>query len=104
MTGRNRRRPGLQQALAAVRTGDTMVVPKLDRLARSVPDARAIGDSLGNLRHDGADGRCAQAEPRARSSAERGRLARQLLGTFGVVSRWGARRAIADTRLLALRS
>lgn len=46
MTGRNRRRPGLQQALAAVRRGDTLVVPKLDRLARSVPDARAIGDSL----------------------------------------------------------
>ena len=46
MTGRNRRRPGLQQALAAVRQGDTLAVPKLDRLARSVPDARAIGDSL----------------------------------------------------------
>ena len=46
MTGRNRGRPGLQQALAAVRRGDTLVVPKLDRLARSVPDARAIGDSL----------------------------------------------------------
>jgi DNA invertase Pin-like site-specific DNA recombinase len=46
MTGRNRRRPGLEQALAAVRDGDTLVVPKLDRLARSVPDARAIGDTL----------------------------------------------------------
>ncbi|MFE9102609.1 recombinase family protein [Actinomadura geliboluensis] len=37
---------GLDQALAAVRSGDTLVVPKLDRLARSVPDARAIGDTL----------------------------------------------------------
>ncbi len=46
MTGRNRARPGLEQALAAVRKGDTLVVPKLDRLARSVPDARSIGDSL----------------------------------------------------------
>lgn len=45
-TGTNRERPGLGQALAAVRSGDTLVVPKLDRLARSVPDARAIGDSL----------------------------------------------------------
>lgn len=45
-TGTNRARPGLDQALAAVRNGDTLVVPKLDRLARSVPDARAIGDSL----------------------------------------------------------
>ena len=46
MTGRDRKRPGLEQALAAAREGDTLVVPKLDRLARSVPDARAIGDSL----------------------------------------------------------
>ena len=46
MTGRHRRRSGLQRALAAVREGDTLVVPKLDRLACSVPDARAIGDSL----------------------------------------------------------
>ena len=45
-TGTNRIRPGLDQALAAVRSGDTLVVPKLDRLARSVPDARAIGDDL----------------------------------------------------------
>jgi DNA invertase Pin-like site-specific DNA recombinase len=46
MTGTNRARPGLDQALAAVRSGDTLVVPKLDRLARSVPDARAIADKL----------------------------------------------------------
>lgn len=46
LTGTNRARPGLDQALAAVRAGDTLVVPKLDRLARSVPDARDIADSL----------------------------------------------------------
>jgi predicted site-specific integrase-resolvase len=46
LTGTNRSRPGLDNALAALREGDTLVVPKLDRLARSVPDARAIGDSL----------------------------------------------------------
>jgi DNA invertase Pin-like site-specific DNA recombinase len=46
LTGANRARPGLDQALAAVREGDTLVVPKLDRLARSVPDARAIADEL----------------------------------------------------------
>lgn len=45
-TGANRARPGLDQALAAVRAGDTLVVPKLDRLGRSVPDLRDIGDSL----------------------------------------------------------
>ncbi len=46
ISGTKRERPGLDQALAAVRTGDTLVVPKLDRLARSVPDARDIGDTL----------------------------------------------------------
>ncbi|EBO9763247.1 recombinase family protein [Salmonella enterica subsp. enterica serovar Panama] len=46
LTGSNRQRPGLDQALAAVRRGDTLVVPKLDRLARSVPDAREIADAL----------------------------------------------------------
>lgn len=46
LTGTNRLRPGLDQALAAVREGDTFVVSKLDRLARSVPDARDIADSL----------------------------------------------------------
>ena len=29
-----------------MRPGDTLVVPKLDRLARSVPDTRAIGGAL----------------------------------------------------------
>lgn len=46
LTGTNRKRPGLDQAIAAVRRGDTLVVPKLDRLARSVPDARAIAKQL----------------------------------------------------------
>jgi DNA invertase Pin-like site-specific DNA recombinase len=45
-SGTNKARPGLEQAMAAMRKGDTFVVPKLDRLARSVPDARAIGDTL----------------------------------------------------------
>lgn len=64
LTGTSRSRPGLDQALAAVRAGDTLVVPKLDRLARSVPDARAIADALvargvrlalGSSVHDPAD-------------------------------------------------
>ncbi|HYN32890.1 MAG TPA: recombinase family protein [Ilumatobacteraceae bacterium] len=46
VSGTKRERPGLDQALAAVRTGDTLVVPQLDRLVRSVPDARDIGDTL----------------------------------------------------------
>lgn len=46
LTGTNRTRPGLRQAMAAVRSGDTLVVTKLDRLARSLPDARDIADEL----------------------------------------------------------
>jgi hypothetical protein len=46
LTGTNRERPGLREALAACRAGDTMVVTKLDRLARSLPDARAIAEDL----------------------------------------------------------
>jgi hypothetical protein len=46
LTGANRDRPGLRLALAACRSGDTFVVTKLDRLARSLPDARDILDEL----------------------------------------------------------
>ncbi len=63
-TGANRERPGLDRALAARREGDTLAVPKPDRLARSVPDARAIAKelerkgvkpALGATIHDPAD-------------------------------------------------
>ncbi len=50
LTGTSRARPGLDQALAAVREGDTFTVTKLDRLARSVPDAL---DILGQLSERG---------------------------------------------------
>jgi DNA invertase Pin-like site-specific DNA recombinase len=46
LTGTNRERPGLRQAMAACRHGDTLVVTKLDRLARSLPDARDIVKEL----------------------------------------------------------
>jgi hypothetical protein len=60
----HRDRPGLRLALAACRAGDTLVVTKLDRLARSPPDARDILDeltrrnvklSLGGSIHDPTD-------------------------------------------------
>ncbi|MGH9222710.1 MAG: recombinase family protein [Acidimicrobiales bacterium] len=46
LTGTNRDRPGLREALAACRAGDTLMVTKLDRLARSLPDARSIVEDL----------------------------------------------------------
>ena len=44
LTGTNRARPGLRKASAACRNGDTLVVAKLDRLARSLRDAKGIID------------------------------------------------------------
>jgi len=62
LTGTNRDRPGLRQALAACRSGDTLVVTKLDRLARSVPDARVdeltasgVRLNIGGSVHDPTD-------------------------------------------------
>ncbi|MET4001766.1 DNA invertase Pin-like site-specific DNA recombinase [Arthrobacter sp. UYCu511] len=64
--GRNKNRAGLREAVAvaAGRAGDTFVVTKLDRLARSVPDAhqvagylagREIKLSIGSSVHDPTD-------------------------------------------------
>lgn len=41
-----KQRDGLEKALAFVRDGDTLIVTKLDRLARSVPDLYRIVDIL----------------------------------------------------------
>src|SRR5690606_39247251 len=41
-----KQRDGLDKALGYVREGDTLVVTKLDRLARSVPDLYKIVDIL----------------------------------------------------------
>lgn len=64
LTGTNRARPGLREVMAACRAGDVLVVTKLDRLARSLPDARDIVAeltarevklSLGGSMHDPTD-------------------------------------------------
>ena len=46
LTGTNSARPGLEQPMAAVRKGDTLVVPKHDGLTRSAADPRYIADQL----------------------------------------------------------
>lgn len=46
LSGRHRDRPALNEAVAAVRRGDTFIVTKLDRLARSVRDAHDLVDVL----------------------------------------------------------
>ncbi|WP_415502162.1 recombinase family protein [Arthrobacter ulcerisalmonis] len=45
-TGTKRGRPGRNKTLAACYSGDTFVVTKVDRLARSLPEARDIADEL----------------------------------------------------------
>lgn len=45
-SGRNRNRPGLDQALAACHEGATLCVTKLDRLGRSAGDLHAISADL----------------------------------------------------------
>lgn len=63
-SGSDRERPGLREALAACSAGDELVVAKLDRLARSVPDSRDVLDDptarevrldIGGSVHDPAD-------------------------------------------------
>ncbi|WP_270242352.1 recombinase family protein [Kocuria marina] len=46
LTGAHRSRPGPREAMAACWPGDMLVVIKLHRLARSLPDARDIADEL----------------------------------------------------------
>jgi DNA invertase Pin-like site-specific DNA recombinase len=50
LAGGDTERPGLRDALAACRSGDTLVVTKLHRLARSLPDARDIARQLADRR------------------------------------------------------
>lgn len=63
-SGKSMSRVGLEQALEAVREGDTFVVPRLDRLARNVEGALAIMRDLtdrgvvfqnGHTRYDPSD-------------------------------------------------
>ena len=50
LTGTNRTRPGLDQALAAVREGDTFIVSKLDRLDMDHPTTRREKRSIRTAR------------------------------------------------------
>jgi len=49
LSGANRARPGLREAFAACRGGDTLVVTKLDRFARSTADAHDLLDELSRM-------------------------------------------------------
>jgi len=68
-------RPGLREALAACRSGSMLVVIKLDRLSRSLPDVRDFGGLGGQLE-------CNPAHPRG------GRRGRD--GAVQLARAWGA--------------
>ncbi len=79
LTGTNRDRPRLRQALAAGRAGDTLVVTKLDRLTRSLPDARTIADELTAREIKLALGTCARSNRPGRPAAvQRARQGRRV--------------------------
>ncbi|ROZ63298.1 recombinase family protein [Kocuria soli] len=81
-SGGSTNRPGLDALLAHVREGDEIVVPSMDRLARSVPDLYALVDGL---RARGVAVRFLKEgqrfEPGANSS-----MSRLLLGVLGAVA------------------
>lgn len=71
-------RPQLQAALEFVREGDTLVITRLDRLARSIPDLREIVDGLDAK---GVTFRCLQQGALDTTRAD-GRLLLNILGAF----------------------
>jgi DNA invertase Pin-like site-specific DNA recombinase len=76
------RRPRLQEAIAALRPGDTLVVYKLDRLARSLRDLLTILDRL-----EGAQARFRSLTESIDTSTAAGRMMMQMLGAFAEFER-----------------
>lgn len=69
----------LERAIEDLRAGDELVITRLDRLARSVPDLYAL---LGRIAGKGAAFMCLQ-QPAANTSSPTGKL---LLGILGLVA------------------
>lgn len=81
-SGANRERPNLAKALASVRAGDTLIVIRIDRLARSLSHLLQIVEGL---RDKGAFFRSLN-DPIDTSSAQ-GMLMTQMLGAFAEFER-----------------
>ena len=62
--------PGLREALAACRAGDTLVVTKLDRLARPLSDARDLVEDLTPRGVSARSGVAAGQQPTATASSQ----------------------------------
>ncbi|AND15247.1 recombinase family protein [Rathayibacter tritici] len=95
LTGSNRARPALDAALAACHDGSTFLVTKLDRLARSISDARDIADeltrkgarlSIGGSVHDPTDpiGRLRGKKPKLSPKIEAHLVAEYRSGNYSI--------------------
>lgn len=81
-SGKSMERPGLEEALAFLREGDTLVVWKLDRLGRSLQDLIGI---LDELKKRGIKFHSLQEQINTDSAA--GRMFFQMIGTFAEFER-----------------
>ena len=81
-SGSNAARPGLQKVLLALRSGDTLVVWKLDRLGRSLGDLIGI---LDGLKAKGVEFRSLREAIDTRTAI--GRLMWQIIGAFAEFER-----------------
>ena len=81
-SGKRDDRPGLEACLKALRSGDTLVVWKLDRLSRSLKDLLHI---LERIEHQGAGFRSLTEAIDTTSAA--GRMMMQMIGAFAEFER-----------------
>lgn len=75
-------RPGLQQAIGQLREGDTLVVWRLDRLGRSLPELIAL---VGDIHAKGADFKSLSENMDTTTST--GKLVFQIFGSFAEFER-----------------
>lgn len=104
LSGAKRSRPGLDELLELIGKGDTLLVHRLDRLARSTIDLLNIASHLNEV---GADLR-SLSDPWADTTTPQGRLILSIMGSLAEFERElilqrsaeGRKRAIADGKVM----
>ena len=104
LSGAKRARPGLTELLELIAEGDTLVVHRLDRLARSTIDLLNIAAHLNEV---GADLR-SLSDPWADTTTPQGRLILSIMGSLAEFERElilqrsaeGRKRALADGKVM----
>ena len=98
LSGAKRTRPGLDELLGVIGEGDTLVVHRLDRLARSTIDLLNIASHLNDV---GANLR-SLSDPWADTTTPQGRLILSIMGSLAEFERELIRQRSADGRARAL--